>query len=106
MSTSFRFARENPRFRVSCAKNEEELRMLRQSSRKAAEERRTAWSSLELPEKPGAVLLRTRQQQGEKLGPAFAVDDSVDEIGAKAALESDHCLLLVGHVIAETLEGE
>src|SRR5689334_1551379 len=51
-------------------------------------------------------LLRPRQQQGEELGAALAVDDSVDEVGPEAALECDHRLLRVGDVIAEALERE
>src|SRR5688572_8844812 len=50
--------------------------------------------------------LRARQQQSEQLGAAFAVDDAVDAIGAEAALEGDHGLFFVGHVIAEALERE
>ena len=50
--------------------------------------------------------LRSRQQQREQLGPAFAVDDPVDQVGPEAALEGDHRLLRVGHVIAEPLERE
>ena len=38
-------------------------------------------------------LLRARKQQGQQLGPAFAVDDAVDQVGAEAALEGDHRLL-------------
>ena len=34
-------------------------------------------------------LLRPRQQQREQLGPAFAVDHAVDDVGAEAALEGD-----------------
>src|SRR5690242_3591518 len=49
-------------------------------------------------------LLRPRQQQSEQLGAAFAVDDPVDEIGPEAALEGDHRLLRIGHVVAEALE--
>src|SRR6266481_2500109 len=52
------------------------------------------------------LLLRPRQEQREQLRAALAVDDPVDEIGAEAALEGDHRLLLVGHVIAEALERE
>src|SRR5438874_2720179 len=52
------------------------------------------------------LLLRPRQQQSEELGPALAVDDSVDQVGAEAALEGDHRFLLVRHVIAEPLERE
>src|SRR4051812_26168478 len=51
-------------------------------------------------------LLRPRQQQGEQLGAAFAVDDPVDQVGPEAALEGDHGLLRLGNVIAEPLEGE
>ena len=47
-----------------------------------------------------------RQQQGEQFGAAFAVDDPVDEVRAEAPLESDHRLLLIGHIIAEPLERE
>ena len=42
----------------------------------------------------------------EQLGAAFAVDDAVDQVGAEAALEGDHRLWRVGHVIAEPLERE
>ncbi len=52
------------------------------------------------------MLLRPRQQQREQFGPAFAVDDPVDQVGPEAALEGDHRLLLVGDVIAEALERE
>jgi hypothetical protein len=45
-------------------------------------------------------------KSSEQLGPAFAVDDAVDQVGAEAALEGDHRLLRVGHVIAEALERE
>ena len=44
--------------------------------------------------------------KAQQFGPAFAVDDAVDEVGAEAALEGDHRLLRVGHVIAEPLERE
>ena len=44
--------------------------------------------------------------RASKLRPAFAVDDPVDQVGPEAALECDHGLLLVGHVIAEPLERE
>ena len=43
---------------------------------------------------------------GEQLGPAFAVDDPVDQVGTEAPLEGDHRLLRVGHVIAEPLQRE
>src|SRR4051794_17321844 len=49
-------------------------------------------------------LLRPGQQESEQLGPAFAVDDPVDHIGAKAALEGDHRLLRLGHVVTEALK--
>src|SRR5687767_11670417 len=49
-------------------------------------------------------LLRPGQQERQQLGAAFAVDDAVDQVGPEAALEGDHGLLLVGHVIAEPFE--
>ena len=49
-------------------------------------------------------LLRPWQQQREELCPALAVDDPVDEVGPEAALEGDHRLLRVRHIIAEPLE--
>src|SRR5215217_5910151 len=51
-------------------------------------------------------LLGPRKQQGEQLRPAFAVDDAVNQVGPEAALEGDHRFLLVGDVVAETLERE
>src|SRR5438477_5814078 len=51
-------------------------------------------------------LLGSRKQQGEQLRTAFSVDDPIDNVGAEAALESDHSLLRIGHVIAEALERE
>src|SRR3954466_12439225 len=51
-------------------------------------------------------LLGPRQQQGEELRPAFAVDDAVDQVRPEPALECDHRLLSVGHVIAEALQRE
>src|SRR6476661_1138519 len=50
------------------------------------------------------ALLRSRQQQSEQLGAAFAVDDAVDQVGTEPALESDHRFLLVGHVVTEAFE--
>src|SRR5438309_855829 len=52
------------------------------------------------------LSLRPRQQQSEQFRAAFAVDDAVDEVGAKPPLEGDHRLLLVGNVIAEAFERE
>src|SRR3954463_4904114 len=56
---------------------------------------------------PGAYgLLRPRQQQSEQLRAAFAVDDSVDEVGPEPALEGDHGFLRVGPIGADGLECE
>ena len=49
-------------------------------------------------------LLRPGKQQREKLGPAFAVDNAVDQVRPEAALEGNRRLLSVGDVIAEAFE--
>ena len=51
-----------------------------------------------------AKLLRPWKQQRQQLGPAFAIDDSVDEVGPEPALEGNHCLLRIGNVITEPFE--
>ena len=45
------------------------------------------------PGRPTYGLLRPRQQECEQLGPAFSVDDPIDEVRTEAALEGDHRLL-------------
>src|SRR3954465_8411703 len=53
--------------------------------------------------RPSALAV---QEQLEKDRPALAVDDSVEQFGAKAALEGDHRLLLLANVIAPALQSE
>ena len=50
--------------------------------------------------------MRPGQQEGEQLGPAFAIDDPVDEVRAKAALEGDHGFLGIRDVVAEPFKGK
>ena len=49
-------------------------------------------------------LLGTRQQERQQFGPAFAVDDPINEVRPEPALERDHRLLLISHIIAEALQ--
>jgi peptidase M48-like protein/PDZ domain-containing protein len=48
--------------------------------------------------------LGSRQQQREQLGSAFSVDDSIDPIRTKTALEGDDRLLRLGHVVTKPLK--
>src|SRR4051812_18872646 len=50
--------------------------------------------------------LRPRQQQGEKLGAALAVDHAVDHVWPESPLKRDHGLLWLSDVIAKALESK
>src|SRR6476469_3650332 len=49
-------------------------------------------------------LLRPGQQQSEQFGPAFAVDDPVDDVRPETALECDHRLLRIGNIVTEPFQ--
>ena len=68
----------------------------------------SAWARAQhpVPMTVASNSLGSGQEQGEQLGPALAVNDSVDQVRPKAALEGDHRLLRFGHVVAEPLESE
>src|ERR1700755_739527 len=52
------------------------------------------------------VAARLGKEQPQEDGAALAVDRAVDQLGAKAPLESDDRRLAVAHVVAEALQGE
>ena len=66
----------------------------------------SGWAQAHRPMPLTVASLGPRQEEREQFRAALAINDSVDQVGAKAPLESDDGLLLVRHVVPKSLERE